>query len=860
MPAGGDHVDTVRGEDGPLKRLAPLMGAVLFFAALAVLHRELRDVHYHELTAALRSLPTGGLALALALTALNYLVLTGYDQLAVDYAGVRLQRGRVALTGFLSYAISNSLGFGMLSGAAVRFRSYTRWGVSATELSRIVLFQTTTFWLGLLVLGGAALGFAPHPWLHESPVAPFARGLGLLLMGLGIAYAVLPLLRRTPLHLGRFEVPVPTTRLAVGQLAVSILDWGLAAAVLQALLPPGAVPFEQLLGAFLGAQIAGLASHVPGGLGVFETLVVLALRPYLPAASVLPALVLYRFVYYLVPLTVALAILVADEVRERRAHIAWVGGALGAVTRAVAPRLLAVFTFLAGAVLLFSGATPSVPGRVEWMSRFLPLPLLEVSHFLGSLVGVGLLLVSRGIWRRLDAAYYLATLGLALGIGASLLKGGDYEEAALLGLLLLAFAPSRPAFDRRAAFFDGRLAPGWALAVVSVVAASVWLGFFSFKHVEYSRDLWWRFEFEQDAPRFLRASVGAMVGLLVFGATRLLRPAAPEVPRPSDQDLDEAGRVISAQSATLPFLAFVRDKALLFDGSRRGFLMYGVQGRTWVALGDPVGPEELRRDLVRRFLGRCDDYAGRGIFYQVGKDSLHLYADFGLTFAKLGEEAHVPLLGFSFEGPDRKPLRNALRRMERDGGTFRVLPREEVAAAVPSLRAVSDDWLSRRGASEKGFSLGFFEPAYVRRFPAAVIEQEGRIVAFATVWPGPGRVELSVDLMRQLGSAPKNTMEVLFVQLMLWGAGQGYERFNLGMAPLSGLEASPVAPLWARLGGVVYRRGEAFYNFQGLRAFKEKFHPTWEPRYLAYPGGLSLPGVLADVSALVAGGYTRIFR
>ncbi|HSD26660.1 MAG TPA: bifunctional lysylphosphatidylglycerol flippase/synthetase MprF [Vicinamibacteria bacterium] len=852
-------MDEVRDEGGALKRLAPLVGAALFFAAIAVLHRELRDVHYHELSAALRGLPAGGVLLALALTTLNYIVLTGYDQLAVGYAGLRLHRGRVALTGFLSYAISNSLGFGMLSGAAVRFRSYTRWGVGAAGLSRIVLFQTTTFWLGLLVLGGATLGFAPHPWLRALPGAGLARGLGLALLGLGLAYALLPLVRRAPLRLGRFEVPVPTARLAAGQIALSVLDWGLAAAVLQALLPTGAVPFGELLGAFLAAQIAGLVSHVPGGLGVFDTLMVLALRPYLPAASVLPALVLYRAVYYLIPLAVALALLVVDEVRERRAHIARVGGALGTVTRAVAPRLLAVFTFLAGAVLLFSGATPSAPGRLAWMSGLLPLPLLEVSHFLGSLVGVGLLLVSRGVWRRLDAAYYLATTGLVLGIVASVLKGGDWEEAALLGLLVAAFAPSRAAFDRRAAFFDARFAPGWALAVVSVVAASVWLGFFSFKHVEYSHDLWWRFELEQDAPRFLRASVGAMVALLAFGTTRLLQPARPEVPRPSDEELTEAEQAIAAQGSTLPFLAFMRDKALLFDPSRRGFLMYGVRGRTWVALGDPVGPEALRRDLVRRFLERCDDHLGRPVFYQIGKETLHLYADFGLFFVKLGEEARVPLRGLSLDGPDRKPLRNALRRLEREGGGFRILPRDQVATALDGLRAVSDDWLARRGASEKGFSLGFFRDDYVRRFPAAVVEKNGRIVAFATVWPGPGKVELSVDLMRHLETAPRYTMEVLFAHLMLWGAEQGYQWFNLGMAPLSGLETSPLTPLWSRLGRIVYRRGESFYNFQGLRAFKEKFHPVWEPRYLAYPGGLSLPGVMADVSALVAGGYTRIF-
>jgi phosphatidylglycerol lysyltransferase len=113
--------------------------------------------------------------------------------------------------------------------------------------------------------------------------------------------------------------------------------------------------------------------------------------------------------------------------------------------------------------------------------------------------------------------------------------------------------------------------------------------------------------------------------------------------------------------------------------------------------------------------------------------------------------------------------------------------------------------------------------------------------------------------MRHRETAPRYAMEVLFAHLLLWGKEQGYQWFNMGMAPLSGLEASPLAPLWSRLGRIVYRRGESFYNFQGLRAFKEKFHPVWEPRYLAYPGGLSLPRVMADVSALVAGGYTRIF-
>ena len=120
--------------------------------------------------------------------------------------------------------------------------------------------------------------------------------------------------------------------------------------------------------------------------------------------------------------------------------------------------------------------------------------------------------------------------------------------------------------------------------------------------------------------------------------------------------------------------------------------------------------------------------------------------------------------------------------------------------------------------------------------------------------------ELSIDLMRFAADAPHGTMDGLFAHRLHWGREHGYQWFNLGMAPLSGLPRSPLSPLWNRLAGFLYRHGEAFYNFEGLRAYKEKFHPVWEARYLAHPGGLALPVVLADIAALSAGGYLRLVR
>jgi phosphatidylglycerol lysyltransferase len=183
---------------------------------------------------------------------------------------------------------------------------------------------------------------------------------------------------------------------------------------------------------------------------------------------------------------------------------------------------------------------------------------------------------------------------------------------------------------------------------------------------------------------------------------------------------------------------------------------------------------------------------------------------------------------------------------------------ESVAAHLDELRSISDAWLTAKSTREKGFSLGFFQPDYIRRCPVAVVIRNHQIEAFANLWTGAQLEQLSLDLMRYLPEAPEGVMEFLFVCLMLWGKEQGFRWFNLGMAPLSGLENRALAPLWNRLGAFVFRHGEHFYNFQGLRQYKDKFDPKWQPKYLASPGGLALPQIFANLATLISGGIKGV--
>jgi phosphatidylglycerol lysyltransferase len=288
--------------------------------------------------------------------------------------------------------------------------------------------------------------------------------------------------------------------------------------------------------------------------------------------------------------------------------------------------------------------------------------------------------------------------------------------------------------------------------------------------------------------------------------------------------------------------------------------MFGVSGRSWVALGDPIGLSKDIEDLAWTLRERADRAGGRVAFYHTQPEYLPLYLDMGLIPLKLGEEAIVLLDEFGLDGTRRKSLRQSFHRAEREGLSFEIWDRATVAARLDDLGAISESWLTSKNTREKGFSLGRFDSAYIRRFEAAIARLDGRAVAFANIMTTDTKSKASIDLMRHLPDAPPSTMLFLFVHLLLYFKAQGLRRFTLGMAPLSGLETHPLAPLWHRFGDLVYNRGERFYNFQGLREFKEKFNPIWEPRYLATTPGLSPILVMADIAALIGGGMQGIFR
>ncbi len=843
-----------------LKVLSTLIGGVLFLAALVVLHQVLREHSYHEISGYVRAVPPLLITAAALLTILNYAVLTGYDLLALRYVDHPLPLRRIAWTSFSAYAFSQSLGLTLVTGPSVRFRMYSRWGLPPDRIARIIAFTSITFWLGLGAVGGLTFlsgGFAPPEALSIPPA--ILKVIGLILLLPVVVYLVATARLRRPIRIHRWEVRLPGPGLALAQVLLSSADWLLAAAVFHILLPPGSgTGYLQVLGIFLFAQLAGIISNIPAGLGVFETVVLLTLAPTVGTPRLVGVLVVYRLIYYLLPLLIAEGGLALQTLTRHRVRIAGTARSIGRTLSPILPDLFALTTFLGGLVLLLSGATPPVHSRFAWLREVLPLPVVEVSHFLGSVAGAGLLLLSAGIRRRLDAALHGTLLLLGAGIFFSLLKGLDWEEAGLLALMLLLLVGSRREFHRRASLTAQALTPAWTVAVVLALAASVWLGLFAYRNVGYDHELWWQFTFSGDAPRFLRASVGAAMVVAAFALTRLLRTARFHPPAPGTVEMADVRSILAGAPEASACLALLGDKHFLFDMTGSAFVMYGIAGRSWVAMGDPVGPPAAAEEAAWLFRERSVHHGARTVFYEVGTAHLDLYLEMGLDLTRLGEEARVSLEDFNLEGHNRKGLRHTLRQVEGQGVTFRIIPPDEVAGRMEELRRISEDWMAEKNAREKHFSLGWFQPAYLMEFPMGVAEQEGRILAFTNIWSSGGKEELSIDLMRHSSAAPAGTMEYLFTRLMLWGSGEGYHWFNLGMVPFSGMSSRRMAPVFHRLSGYLFRHGEQIYHFQGLRSFKDKFDPVWRPRYLASHGLFGLARSLTDAATLISGDLSGV--
>ncbi|MGD9616556.1 MAG: lysylphosphatidylglycerol synthase domain-containing protein [Alphaproteobacteria bacterium] len=276
-----------------------------------LIYRIVSKYTFEQIVTATAVFPLDRLIMAGCFAAASYICLTGFDWLALHYAGRPLPYRKAALASFTSLSLGHNFGFAALSSGAVRYRFYSRWGLSAEQVAKVIIFCGVTVGLGLILLGGIALLYSPQQAHRVTGLEPLTlSGIGAICLVLAIFYLLLAATVRRPLTIGKWRFAMPPLRLAVAQVIIGPINFIFVAACLhQALAGVADVDFANVLTVYVIANVASLISHVPGGLGVIETVVTL----FIPDATLIGAFVVFRFVYFLVPLALGAGLFAVAE-------------------------------------------------------------------------------------------------------------------------------------------------------------------------------------------------------------------------------------------------------------------------------------------------------------------------------------------------------------------------------------------------------------------------------------------------------------------------------------------------------------------------------------------------------------------
>lgn len=523
-------------------------------------------------------------------------------------------------------------------------------------------------------------------------------------------------------------------------------------------------------------------------------------------------------------------------------------------------------TGLVGVINLLSAVTPSLPDRRNWLEPFFPFPVRAGGHFFAAVIGFMLLTLATNLLRRKRIAWLLTVGLLIASIVTHLVKGLDVEESLLSGVLLFQLLVMRKTFtaksDRPSIAQGIRVLLGALLFTLAYGTAGFYILDGRFEVNEKAINFDWDDAIFQTFAMFFTADNAGLVpktrfasffadSIYAVGAVTigyallmLLRPVLLRNSA-SFSERNEAREIVEKYGrTTLAKLALLEDKSYYFSPSGKSTIAYVPKGRGAIALGDPIGPQEDRKEAILGFQEFCDRNDWYPAFYQTLPDDLEMYSNLGFRVVQIGEEAIVDLKTFTLKGKANQNLRTAINRLTKAGHQVEFHEPPLSLELMRKLKFVSDEWLQMVQGAEKKFSVGWFDEAYLQKTRVVAIHTpDGKISAFANMISVGDRV-VGVDLMRRRTEVENGTMECLFASMLQHCQELGYVEFDLGLSALAGVGEPGKS---GRLEKVLIYLSEhlsKFYNFKGLHSFKDKFGPRWEPRYFVYPSWGSLPDVV----------------
>ncbi len=653
-----------------LRNLPALLGVALLVGAIYLVQSEFRHLRLRDIGAALQAIPPRSLAFSFGWTVLSYFVLTFYDRLGTIYAGHKVSYGRVAFASFCAYALSHNLGFAAVSGAAVRFRLYAHWGLTPTQIAKTVAFCSLTFGLGGMVLGGSILFIEPRaiPFFGTHLPRAAMYTVGALLWAVVLGYVTFARVLRRVRLFGQ-TIELPGVRMAVLQVVLATVDVAITATIFYQLLPT--VPhltWVIFLGVYVASYTAGLMTNLPGGIGVFDTAMLLGLAPYVDAPRIVGAIVVFRLCYYVIPLFLAGSLFAGNEILLR-GGLLWRRAAnlpaVQALARWSEPDFAVASSTgsvaLCGVLLLCLGVL-APQSDFSWLDPDIAGLANQAGQFVPSLIGAGLMMMAIGLSHRVNLAWGLTLVLLVAGAAFTASQDDRFWVASVLILTALLVAPFRACFYRHASLLSGPLEASSAFSLFALAICLLALAVTRPYTHGLANNAWWAVIISPAVPNSLRLAVALAVVLGLIAIWRLLRPGQVRwLP------WDANARVRLAAMGVLP--PRQADGLVMGEAERAG-IPFRRCGRVLLGLGDPSGEETDRVSAIWRLRDLAQQEGLDPAFWRAGPGLLKVYGDLGLTALPLGPNG-LPLP----ESPDETPkaAHYLVCVAERDLGTLLAL-------------------------------------------------------------------------------------------------------------------------------------------------------------------------------------------